>query len=155
MATFGTFAAGQVLTAAELNAGLPTCVLTNTSVSLINGTQQQVPFTVEMTDLNNWHSTTTNTERITPNIAGTYLVTAQINDVSGSVTRALIEIYKNGAPLSGTPRVMTDTPGTIDDFNAVGFVTMNGTTDYLTVNALVTGANKTATVQFSATRITS
>ena len=154
MATFGTYVTGQVLTASELNAGLPTSVLTNTSVSLVDGVQQQVAFTVEMTDLNGWHSTSTNTNRITPNISGTFLVTAQINDVSGT-TRALMEVYKNGAVLSGTPRVITDTTGAFDDFNTVGFVTLNGTTDYLTLNCLVTGANKTATIQFSATRISS
>jgi hypothetical protein len=45
MATFGTFVSGQILTAAELNAGLPTCVLENASVALVNGTGLPIPFT--------------------------------------------------------------------------------------------------------------
>jgi hypothetical protein len=153
MATFGTFVSGQILTAAELNAGLPTCVLENAAVSLVNGTPLQIPFTSEVTDLNGWHSTTVNTSRITPNIAGTYLVTMQINDLSTTTTRALIAVYKNGA--NTTIPIVTDTTAIFDDFNSVGFVTANGTTDYFEMTALVQGASKTAKAQFTMTRISS
>jgi hypothetical protein len=153
MATFGTFVSGQILTSAELNAGLPTCVLENISVSLVSGTGLAIPFTSEVTDLNGWHSTSVNTSRITPNIAGTYLVTMQINDVSVGLTRSLIQLLKNGAVT--TIPIMTDTTGIFDDFNATGFVTANGTTDYFEMNALVQGANKTAKAQFTMTRISS
>jgi hypothetical protein len=152
MATFGTYVSGQILTAAELNAGLPTCVLSNAAVSLVAGTPLQIPFTVEVTDPLGWHSTTSNTSRITPNIAGTYLVTMQINDVSGT-TRALISVYKNGSTIA-IP-IQTDTTGIVDDFGAVGFITANGTTDYFEMTALVTGVSKTAGAQFSMTRIAS
>jgi len=152
MATFGTYVSGQILTASELNAGLPTCVLTNTSVSLVAGTALQIPFTTELTDPYGWHSTSVNTSRITPNIAGTYLITMQINDVSGT-TRALLTLYKNGAVTA--PPIATDTTGIIDDFNSVGFATANGTTDYFEMTALVTGLSKTATAQFTVTRISS
>jgi hypothetical protein len=153
MATFGTFASAQVLTAAELNAGLPTCVLENTAVSLVSGTGLPIPFTSEVTDLNGWHSTTVNTSRITPNIAGTYLVTMQINDVSVGLSRSLIQLLKNGS--TTTIPIMTDTTGIFDDFGATGFTTANGTTDYFEMNALVQGANKTAKAQFTMTRISS
>lgn len=151
MATFGSYVAGQILTAAELNAGLPTCVLENASVSLVDGTALPVPFTTEVTDINGWHSTTVNTSRITPNIAGTYLVTMQINDVSVGLTRSLIQLLKNGS--TTTIPIMTDTTGIFDDYNAIGFATANGTTDYFEMNALVVGANKTAKAQFTMTRI--
>jgi hypothetical protein len=153
MATFGTYVSGQILTASELNAGLPTCVLENSSVSLVSGTGLAIPFTSEVTDLNGWHSTSVNTSRITPNIAGTYLVTMQINDVSVGLSRSLIQLLKNGAVT--TIPIMTDTTGIFDDFNATGFVTANGTTDYFEMNALVQGANKTAKAQFTMTRISS
>ena len=153
MATFGTYVSGQILTAAELNAGLPTCVLENAAVSLVSGTPLQVPFTTEVTDLNGWHSTTVNTSRITPNIAGTYLVTMQINDVSTSLTRSLVALYKNGA--STTIPIQTDTTGIFDDYGATGFTTANGTTDYFEMTALVQGASKTAKAQFTMTRISS
>lgn len=154
MATFGTFVSGQILTAAELNAGLPTCVLTNGSFTLTDGVSTLVAFTSEVTDAYGWHSTSVNTSRITPNIAGTYLVTMLINNVNGT-TRALTNLFKNGASVSA-PLIITDTPGTFDDFSTVGFVTVNGTTDYFEMNALVTGATKTGCgAQFSMTRITS
>ena len=153
MATFGTFASGQVLTAAELNAGLPTCVLENAAAALANGSDTTIPFTSEVTDLNGWHSNSVNTSRITPNIAGTYLVTMQINDVSVGLTRSLIQLLKNGSVT--TIPIMTDTTGIFDDFGATGFVTANGTTDYFEMNALVTGSTKTAKAQFTMTRISS
>ncbi len=153
MATFGTFVSGQILTAAELNAGLPTCVLENAAAALANGSDTTIPFTSEVTDLNGWHSNSVNTSRITPNIAGTYLITMQINDVSGGITRALVKLNKNGAAL--TIPIVTDTTGIFDDFNAVGFATANGTTDYFEMVALVVGATKTAKAQFTVTRISS
>ena len=154
MATFGTFSTGQVLTASELNSGLPTCVLTNGSFTLTDGVGILVAFTSEVTDLYGWHSTSVNTSRITPNIAGTYLVTMLLTNVSGT-TRALANCQKNGSTIAA-PAIITDTPGTIDDFSTVGFVTANGTTDYFEMNCLVTGATKTScAAQFSMTRITS
>ena len=154
MATFGTYVSGQILTAAELNAGLPTCVLTNGSLTLSDGVNTFIAFTSEVTDLYGWHSTSVNTSRITPNIAGTYLVTFLLTNVSGT-TRALANCTKNGSSVSA-PSIITDTPGTIDDFTTVGFVTANGTTDYFEFQALVTGATKTGVAaQFSMTRITS
>ena len=153
MATFGSFSVGQVLTSAELNAGLPTCVLENASVSLVSDVGQKIAFTTEVTDLNGWHSTSVNTSRITPNIAGTYLVTMQINDVSTSLTRSLIQLLKNGSVT--TIPIMFDTTGIFDDYSATGFTTANGTTDFFEMNALVSGANKTAKAQFTMTRISS
>jgi hypothetical protein len=153
MATFGSFSVGQVLTAAELNAGLPTCVLENASVSLVDGVVTQIPFSSEVTDLNGWHSTSVNNSRITPNIAGTYLVTMQINDISTTTNRALVALYKNGAVT--TIPIQSDTTGIFDDFSATGFVTANGTTDYFQMTALVQNASKTAKAQFTMTRISS
>ena len=156
MATFGTFVSGQILTAAELNAGLPTCVVSKNPFTATNGVSGVVAFDTELTDLYGWHSTSVNTSRITPNIAGTYLVTMLFSNVSAAlVTRALANVFKNGA--SNTPlSIITDTTGTLDDFTTVGFVTANGTTDYFEMNYLVSGATITvAAAQFSMTRISS
>jgi hypothetical protein len=153
MATFGTFVSGQILTAAELNAGLPLCVLENTAVTLTDGVAAFIPFTTEIVDALDWHSNSVNTSRITPNIAGTYLVTLVINNVSGT-TRALTGVQKNGA--ATIVPVYMDTNGTIDDFTVSGYVTANGTTDYFEQQALVTGATKTGVrCQFSMQRISS
>jgi hypothetical protein len=151
MATFGTYVSGQILTAAELNAGLPLCVLENAAVTLTNGVNTYIPFTTEIVDALGWHSNATNTSRITPNIAGTYLVTLVINNVSGT-TRALTGLSKNGSA-TNVP-IFMDTPGTIDDFTVTGYVTANGTTDYFEQQALVTGATLTTVkAQFSMQRI--
>ena len=153
MATFGTYVSGQILTAAELNAGLPLCVLENTAVTLTNGVAAYIPFTTEIVDAHGWHSNAVNTSRITPNIAGTYLVTLCINNMSGT-TRALTGVQKNGAA-TNVP-VYMDTPGTIDDFTVSGYVTANGTTDYFEMQGLVTGATLTTVrAQFSMQRIAS
>ena len=120
---------------------VPLCVLENASFSLADGVNTQVPYTSEVTDTYNWHSNSTNTTRITPTIAGVYLATVMLNNVS-SGTRALHGVYKNGA--ATTVPVFMDTPATIDDFAVAGYVTANGTTDYFEHTALQTsGATKT------------
>jgi hypothetical protein len=77
----------------------------------------------------------------------------QINDVATGITRALVKLNKNGA--QPTIPIVTDTTGIFDDFNAVGFATANGTTDYFEMVGLVVGANKTTKAQFTVTRISS
>jgi hypothetical protein len=148
MATLGTFAVGQVLTAQELNNAIPLCILENSSVSLTNNVTTSIPYPSEILDPLNWHDNSTNNTRITPNIAGYYLVTIVINNVSVGLTRALTALFKNGAVT--TIPIAFDGPGTIDDFTASGYVTANGTTDYFEQVALVSGANKTSIrTQFS------
>lgn len=148
MATIGTFVAGQILTASELNNAIPACVLQNTSVTLTDGVNTAIAYTSELRDPLNWHSNSVNTSRITPTIAGIYLVTMVINNVSGT-TRSLHTLYKNG----GVPTVpigFDTTGGAVDDFVASGYIDANGTTDYFTHQALVTGATKTGVIaQFS------
>jgi hypothetical protein len=153
MATFGTYVSGQILTAAELNAGIPLCVLENTSITMTDGVNGVVPFTSEVTDPYGWHSNSVNTSRITPNIAGTYLFTICVNNVSGG-TRALMRVLKNGLAL--TVPIQVDTPGTIDDFTLSGYAVANGTTDYFEFGHLVTGGTRTGVVgQFTAQRVAS
>jgi hypothetical protein len=120
---------------------------------LTDGVNTDIAFTSEVVDPYGWHSNSVNTSRITPNIAGTYLFTLVINNVSGT-TRALTGLFKNGAA-TNVP-IFMDTPGTIDDFTVSGYATANGTTDYFDMRALVTGATKTGVrAQFSAQRIAS
>ena len=136
----GTFTTGQVLTAAEMNGLIPLCVVENTASTLTDGVATDIAYTSELIDPLGWHSNSTNTSRITPTIAGYYLVTIVINNVGGT-TRALTGVFKNGAATN--PPIFMDTPGTIDDFTVTGFVYANGTSDYFTQRSLVTGATKT------------
>lgn len=152
MATLGTFVTGQVLTASELNNAIPLCILENTAMVIPSGTATSVTFSTEVLDPLNWHSTSTNTSRVTPNIAGYYFVTLQMNDISGTgQTRALLRCLKNNADVANV-RIQMDTNGTDDDFALPGYVYCNGSTDYLEMNILQTNtgsANRTTTARFT------
>lgn len=152
MATLGTFVSGQTLTASELNNAIPICILENTAMVIPSGTATSVTFSTEVTDDLNWHSTSTNTSRVTPNISGYYFVTLQMNDVTGvGQTRALLRCIKNGADIANV-RIQMDTNGTDDDFALPGYVYCNGSTDYLEMNILQTNtgsANRTVTARFT------
>ena len=152
MATIGTFVSGQVLTSAELNNAIPLCVLENTSQSIPNNTSTAVAFASEVLDPLNWHDNATNNTRVTPNIAGFYLVTMQMNDINGAgQTRAALSLQKNGAEITGV-RVRMDTTGEDDDFALPGYVQCNGTTDYLQMVVLQNnsgGVSRTITARFT------
>jgi hypothetical protein len=152
MATLGTFTVGQVLTAGELNNAIPLCILENSAMAIPAGVGTNVTFGTEVLDPLNWHSTVTNTSRVTPNIAGYYFVTLQLNDVSGAgQTRALMRCNKNGADISPV-RIQMDTNGSDDDFALSGYVSLNGTTDYVEMNILQTNsssATRTTTARFT------
>ena len=147
MATIGTFVANTVLTASELNNAIPLCILENASMAIPASVATNVTFSTEVLDPLNWHSTSTNTSRVTPTISGYYFVTMQYNDITaaGALTRALARLNKNGATLS-IP-IQMDTPGDNDDFAIPGYVFCNGTTDYVEMNVLQTnGASTSRTI---------
>jgi hypothetical protein len=143
MATIGTFTAGQVLTASELNNAIPLCILENSAMVIPASTTTQVTFSTEVLDPLGWHSTSTNTSRVTPNISGYYFVNMQFNDITagGAVTRALVSLLKNGAAL--TIPIQYDSPGDNDDFALSGYVFCNGTTDYIEMRVFQTNAGST------------
>jgi hypothetical protein len=152
MATIGSFTSSSVLTASELNNAIPLCILENTSQSVPSGVNTAVAFASEVLDPLNWHSTSTNNTRITPNIAGFYLVTMQLNDINGAgQSRAALSLTKNGAEITGV-RIRMDTTGEDDDFALAGYVQCNGTTDYLEMSVLQVnsgGASRTITARFT------
>jgi hypothetical protein len=144
MATIGTFTAGQVLTASELNNAIPLCILENALMAIPASTTTQVTFSTEVLDPLNWHSTSVNTSRVTPTISGYYFVTLQLNDIAsaGALTRALMSLIKNGAALA-IP-IQMDTTGEDDDFALSGYVFCNGTTDYVEMRVFQTNAGSTS-----------
>jgi hypothetical protein len=104
---------GQVLTADSTTAtGLKWasagttavgCSLTAGAVTTIaNATFTAVNFSVEKYDTDGFHSTTTNTSRITipSGKAGKYLITGKLNWASNATGYRQIAIYKNGSNLS-------------------------------------------------------
>jgi hypothetical protein len=76
-----------------------------------------------------WHSTSSNTQRIIPTIAGYYRFTSQGQFATSATNLRAISLYKN------TVRVMTNTitgaTGEPTFMNGSVIVAMNGSTDYL------------------------
>ena len=137
MANQGQFVSGAVLTAADLNGFTPLTVLTNTTTQLVpNATFTAITYDTETTDTLNWHSTSSNTSRITPTISGFYLVS--FNGVSnGAANRNISAIYKNGVSVA-----KTDISTTTNALDITTVVSLNGTTDY--VESFLYQANTTA-----------
>jgi hypothetical protein len=145
--TISTFTSGQVLTAAQMNEiGTnvnnfrvpPICILAKT-ISLTNaGVTWDFPLAAdEEVDTDSMHSIVSNTTRITPTTAGVYLATASTNAGGGNVAMAT-QIQKNGAAVA----IQSNDNATYFTATSVStMVTMNGTTDFLTVltNASTTG----------------
>jgi hypothetical protein len=105
----GIGSTGNVLTVAG---GVPTwaapsagstfsgCVLTNSSnITLANNTTVTLTWNQEDFDTDGFHSTSTNTSRITipAGKAGKYLVTSKVQYTSNSSGRRIVQITKNGA----------------------------------------------------------
>jgi len=99
----------------------------------------------EITDTLNWHNAVTNPDRITPTIAGLYRVTPTIQwTASGSGTSRRLSFSKTGT-LYFEQRVGT---GTGVNNNASVVLSMNGSTDYITVTCFQdTGSALSATGQ--------
>ena len=126
MANQGQFAAGAILTAADLNGFTPITSLTNsTTQNVPSGAFTPITYDTELTDTLNWHSTSTNTSRITPTIYGMYLVS--FNGVSNTTsTRNISAIY-----VSGALEAKTDVSATTTALDITTIVALNGTTDYV------------------------
>ena len=128
MANQGTFVSGQVLTAAELNAFTPLTVVTqSTTQTVATGAFATMLYNTETIDVSDWHSTTTNTGRITPNVSGIYLATFNM-PTGTTTTRNAARILKNGTYI-----VKTDISATVTEISTTTFVSMNGTTDYFEI----------------------
>jgi len=98
---------------------------------------QLAPFTEmtydsELTDSEGWHSTSSNTGRVTPNIAGNYI--AWVTPEFVSSTNWQINIFKNG--FAGTALVANDGIRTYGPTLQTDLVAMNGTTDYFNVGVI-------------------
>lgn len=133
MAVLGTFTSGAVLTAAELNQFNNVTYLSGTNAQAIaNATLVEVTFGAgtEVLDVSGWHSTTTNTARITPTIAGYYLCAGfSVFNRAGAGQRFSEFIIKNGITYSAEATIIGgDFPCVI----AQNIIYLNGTTDYVT-----------------------
>lgn len=131
------FSAGQKLTATRLNQVLQArChAYQTTTQTITTGTITAITFNAEAYDPFGFHSTSSNTSRITPNIAGTYAVFGQVCWAANTTGDRTAQIYKNGAGVDTLPysgqRAMAGTGLSFGFSHCQGTVSMNGTTDYL------------------------
>jgi hypothetical protein len=111
-----------------------------------DNTLTAVPFntsdTIIFEDTLNWHSTTVNPTRITPNIAGYYLCTAYGTQLEETAVRTSMNInnirFDTGPGPSGSPGIYT---------NCSGVLYMDGITDYIELKIYQNSANATETWQ--------
>ncbi len=105
--TIGTFTAGAILTAAQMNEiGTnvnnyrvpPICILSAGTQAITNTTATVLTYSTEVVDTDAMHSTATNTSRITINTAGVYLFTCQMTIAGAGAegSRVLASLSKNG-----------------------------------------------------------
>lgn len=152
------FAVGEILTAANLNAATTAnnafCqVRQSATQSIANATNVDVTFNTEDLDALAWHSTVSNTERVTPTIAGWYRITfvALWGDDS-DYTRLLMNVKLNnadtGAPFFRIDHIPPAIGGARSFLGTTPLVQMNGTTDFLSMNVFQANTSAAAnTVQ--------
>jgi hypothetical protein len=96
MANQGDFSSGDVLTAADLNAFTQVTLLEESFV-IPSNSNTTLNFGVGSTviDVGDWHSETTNNERITVSYDGIYIINVSVYDLL-STNRALFNLFQNG-----------------------------------------------------------
>lgn len=128
------FSVGHKLAASELNNpyfhGIQ--VVTQT---LTTATPTAITFTSEIVDTHNWHSTSSNTSRYTPQIAGYYQCIGFVSFAADTTGDRVAAFRKNGSRLDGANY------GSMPALNgavyaagscwAAATILCNGTTDYI------------------------
>ena len=141
--------AGHILTAADFNLAYapPRCFLYQTATSSFptSGTAAVVTFDTEQSDPLGWHSTVTNTERVTPTIPGWYHVSAGVCYASNATGYRFGQILVNGNTIAAEVRVPSTSAVQVP-VNLSGYVQLNGTTDYVLLRGLQTSGGSLSSV---------
>lgn len=132
--------AGGIITAADMNRALrggperPFCKLTNSAVQSVanNSVTTALTWNTEVEDTHGWHSTSSNTSRITPNVAG-WVELRSIIHFAGNVNgrRAAVAKLNGGTANYGEIKAATSASGVSTII--VAEYEVNGSTDYLEV----------------------
>jgi len=154
MAYLGNFTSGSILTAAEMNQlnGITFCTTTAApALVATTATNTTLTFTAATVDVGPWFTPANN--RITPTIAGVYMVTSTVTFAANAGAISYLAILLNGATLLSKSTSNLATSGANSSLSTVAWVTMNGTTDYLTAVCYHTsGVNNTVNARtFGAT----
>jgi hypothetical protein len=104
----------------------------NTNQSYSQSTHTKVTFGSELYDTNNNFANST----FTPTVAGYYQINTGIS-TNNTITRFLVEIYKNGSRLF----VLSDASTSMNTIGGGALVYCNGTTDYIEIYVYTVGAS--------------
>lgn len=106
-------------------------LLKSAAQSINNTTETAVTFDTEIWDTHNFHSNVTNTDRVTPTVAGYYRVTV-VGAWSGASTTGERRIFVSKNGVSQTPNFRNPGQLVAQDTPIMGsrLLSMNGTTDY-------------------------
>lgn len=140
------------LTYTCMNSPLPRCVLYATDAETMTGnatTYLTFGAASEQSDPLAFHSTTTNTGRITPNVAGLYRVVTCVGASQVLGTSARIILRQNGSTIFASEAA--DLSGTAANtaLSVTGCIKFNGTTDYVEVG-ITNGQATNRTTRFKA-----
>lgn len=103
-----------------------------TGQSFASGTTVPVTFDVELADTHNYHSTVSNTSRVTPTKAGVYLCIGTLTLVAATTTTSVHGLIgKNGTGVDGSFRHRPNNTNVNGSVLVVAEVDVNGTTDFI------------------------
>ena len=107
--------------------------------SITSGTYTKVTFNTENFDTNNNFASST----FTPTVAGYYQINGRVDaETSGSITRVLITIFKNGSEATRGGDMLAGNAVVVSDV-----IYCNGTTDYLEIYTYMLGTSLVARAQ--------
>lgn len=89
----------------------------------------------EVLDADGGHSTVTNTSRYTPTVPGLYLVFGSVGWPSTTAGDRRLQIALNGGGVIGSGAAFDPSNAVTSGMQTSGFVTCNGSTDYIEVMA--------------------
>jgi hypothetical protein len=154
-------AAGDPISAADVTAiedltveGPCVRLVQTVAQSIADNTATALTFSTEELDTNGFHDTGSNTQRITPNIAGWYRFFGNYctNTLPGTLVFQACYLRKNGGGgTSIAPVGKGGLPSTVSQSQqATALISMNGSTDYVEVMAIQdsTGSANTAVSAF-------
>lgn len=101
----------------------------------------------EQTDTLGWHNPSTNPDRVTPNVAGVYRVTASSQTAANVTGNRRVQISRNSTPYA---EVTLASAASNSTNGVTAVMTLNGTTDYVTAQTdQGSGSSLTVTAQLS------
>lgn len=142
-----TWVTGETVTASQLNTHLRdnmialrsalTCaVYRSTTLSTATATPVLVGMDAELSDSPGWHSTSSNTDRITPTLAGEYLVIGSASFAASATGYREVTLWRNGLSgqsIASAGRGVACTGGVSNNWTVSGTYPANGTTDYFSL----------------------